>query len=90
MGYKLLMWIKENNCEVHEAQVREKFWNVDILLYGHQIKRFCDIVGSSYFEDGEVEVILMNGYIGLNLYDVLGYLGMEHDEIIKECDKIKW
>jgi len=85
---ELYKFIEDNNVEWH-YQDNDGVEDVIIFPYTFDIKQFTDLLSCcTLFDDGGIEIRLMDGYIAVWMDEICEHYGIELSEVFdKEKDK---
>jgi hypothetical protein len=81
---ELYKFIKDNNVEIDWRGEKLIIW-----IHHMDIKDFCELLGSEFFDDGGYDVNLRFGYsccIALDLVPICDYFDIEPTNIFKKED----
>lgn len=77
---ELYKYIQENNIEWH---YRDNDGNEDVIIFSYtfQLEDFIKLLSGNCFDDGGIEISLMNGYVAIWMQDICEYYGIELKEV---------
>lgn len=83
---KLYNFLMNNECHLYRDKSDVKAW---VAVKYYDLQEFAEIIGACSFDDGGIEVTMMQGYIAVTINDLLE--GTEEDLIdYKECFGDEW
>lgn len=63
--------------------------HVLLLLYIFQLERFTKLLSPSLFDDGGIDIKLLDGYVAIWMNDICSYYGIELEDIFDKELEVK-